>query len=116
MSRWLAERAAWQSEALVAGLLYRVSWYPALVYGAGQVRGDIYRVPQSLLQALDAYEAIQHAPEDEYRREYGRVISVDAGIDAGVEVYEAWLYRYVQSVQGMALLPEGDWLLHLKAD
>lgn len=106
MSAWLAERAVWKGEASVEGVLYRVSWYPALVpaSGAGQVRGDLYRLPASLLPELDVYEDIRQQPDDEYRREQGLVQMMDGSC------HMAWIYWYVQSAKGMRPVPGGDWL------
>lgn len=105
MSSWLSERAVWEGEASVEGALYRVSWYPALVpaSGAGQVRGDLYRLPSSLLPELDAYEDIGPQADDEYRREQGLVQAAGGS-------HMAWIYWYVQTVEGMEPVPGGDWL------
>lgn len=107
MSFWLAERAVWEGSASVEGTLYRVSWYPALASatGAGLVHGDLYRLPASLLPELDAYEDIRQQPTDEYRREQGLVQTADGS-------RMAWIYWYVQTVEGMEPVPGGDWLLY----
>lgn len=106
MSEWLAQLAQWEGEASVQGSLFRVSWYPGLVQGGeGRVRGDLYCLPSvSVLDELDAYEGIQGQPADEYRRMLA-VVETAAGI-----AVQAWVYWFIQPVEGHAFLPEGDWL------
>lgn len=103
MSLWLAQRAVWEGMACVQGDLYRVSWYPALVAGCGQVRGDVYRVPIALLDELDAYEAIQQRPDDEYRRDTAQVKMAAGGY------CKAYVYWYRLPVHGLEKVPDGDW-------
>lgn len=106
-SLWLEQYAVWEGPASLSGDLYRVSWYPALVAGSGTVRGDVYRLPVALLAELDSYEAIRQQPDDEYRRSIGLVTMAQ-----GVEC-EAFIYWYMQSVQGREKVPEGDWLQYM---
>jgi gamma-glutamylcyclotransferase (GGCT)/AIG2-like uncharacterized protein YtfP len=89
--------------ASVQGELYRVSWYPALIPGRGDVRGDVYGVPESLWSELDAFEEAE-GENPEYRRELSTVL-----LDSGIRV-EAWVYWYNRPVTGLRRLPGGDWL------
>jgi gamma-glutamylcyclotransferase (GGCT)/AIG2-like uncharacterized protein YtfP len=48
-------------DGAVAGTLYDLGDYPALILGgSGLVRGEIWRCPVELLPALDRHEAIDH--------------------------------------------------------
>jgi gamma-glutamylcyclotransferase (GGCT)/AIG2-like uncharacterized protein YtfP len=106
-SLWLEQSAVWQGPASLSGDLYRVSWYPALVTGSRIVRGDVYRLPAALLAELDIYEAIRQQPDDEYRRSIG-LVTLAQGVKC-----EAFIYWYVQSVQGLEKVQGGDWLQYV---
>lgn len=105
MSEWLQGQArhlgpAWLPDAE----LHRVSWYPGMVAGTGEVRGDLFLLadPTAALPALDAFEAIQGRDDDEYER---RLCTVRC--EHG-EVVTAWAYWYRRPVQ--ARVASGDWL------
>ncbi len=108
MAAWLAAHAVAEGRAQVAGRLYRVSWYPALVIAgatAGErVQGELFRLPApALLAELDAYEEVRGQPDDEYRRE--RVTVWRDGRPA-----EAWAWVWQREVGGLLRVPGGDWL------
>ncbi len=86
--------------ATVAGRLYRVSWYPALVCDpdGGPVVGELWAVPDTLLPALDAFEG------PEYRRMRVPVDCADA------VTREAWLWEWAAAADGLAIIASGDWL------
>jgi len=81
-------------ETTVAGTIYLLDGYPGFVPVAGEkpVRGDLYSIPESLLEELDEYEG------PAYRR-------VRVMTDCGVE---AWIYRYVASLAGRKVIASGD--------
>lgn len=108
MAAWLAARAVAEGPAQVAGRLYRVSWYPALVTTgatAGErVQGELFRLPSpELLTELDAYEDVRGQPDDEYRRE--RVTVWQEG-----RAVEAWAWVWQPPLDGLERIPGGDWL------
>lgn len=77
--------------------LHRVTWYPALAAGgATAVAGELYRVPDGMIAALDAYEGT----------EYTRV-AVELADGTTAEAY-------VMAAERAALLDviaSGDWRL-----
>lgn len=106
MSHWLASRAHWCGQSRVAGRLYRVSYYPALVRGDGQVRGDLYRLenPELILPVLDSFEEISGQAQDEYER---RLCAVRSG---NGETVRAWVYEYRLPADTLERVSSGDWL------
>ncbi|MDP2225886.1 MAG: gamma-glutamylcyclotransferase family protein [Moraxellaceae bacterium] len=114
MAQWLASVADWQGEGRVAGTLYRVSWYPALVI-AGEgvaadeegVQGDVFRLHEaSALAQLDAFEGVRGSVADEYRRERLAIRMASGEV-------QAWVYVWQQSVSGLKPVKGGDWLQSL---
>ncbi len=106
MSRWLSRHAEWQGEAAVTGCLFRVDWYPGLVAGQGLVKGDVYRLPTpAMLDRLDAFEAINGRPDDEYERRLS-----DVQMSAGGTL-KVWVYWYRQSTERLKRVEGGDWLV-----
>jgi gamma-glutamylcyclotransferase (GGCT)/AIG2-like uncharacterized protein YtfP len=96
--------------ATIPGRLYRVSWYPGVVESAdpGQrVHGEVYALtnPSEALAWLDAYEGI--VADSEEISEYGR-IERPVRLATGEEI-AAWVYLFVKSVSGFALVPDGRW-------
>lgn len=72
--------------------------YPALVPGSGTVIGEVYRIGDGMLPALDAYEG---CPGD-YRRER---IHTPYG--------EAWVYLWDRPAPPVPVVAGGDWLRYL---
>lgn len=111
MAQWLASVADWQGAGSVAGTLYRVSWYPALVIAGdgvaadeGRVQGDVFRLREAAaLAPLDAFEGVQGGAADEYRR-------VQLTIRMASGEVQAWVYVWQQSVTGLEQVTGGDWL------
>jgi gamma-glutamylcyclotransferase (GGCT)/AIG2-like uncharacterized protein YtfP len=98
-----AKLAAATSEgpASIVGRLYAVSWYPALVLtrGGARVRGEVWRIHDpAILDALDAFEG------EDYVREQ-RIVRLDTGARA-----TAHLYRYARPLEGVPLIPSGDYV------
>lgn len=103
------------SRATLPGRLYVVSdaqgraLYPALVPSsdpAAVVRGEVYtlREPAALLERLDAYEGVSVGDPraGEYRREIASVT-----LEGGGRV-RAHVYFYNASVDGLRVVPDGD--------
>ena len=106
MSHWLARCTCWYGQGRITGRLYRVSYYPALQAGDGQVYGDLYRLenPESVFSVLDAFEGIRGWAEDEYERCLSAVL-----LENGESVM-AWVYWYRLSVAALEQVYGGDWL------
>ncbi len=86
-------------EGRIAGRMYRISWYPALVTGGeGSVRGELYTVPDEHLQALDQFEG------PDYRR---RKVSVS--IVSGEET-SAWVWEWTGTLEDAEAIDGDDWL------
>lgn len=98
----------------VAGAIYLIDSNPELVFPAlkldmkGQVVGEVYRVSDTLLKALDAFEGISAHFEEPY--EYRRV-RVNVEMETGVSM-SAWVWEWNSFLGGAKPLPEGDWLLY----
>lgn len=105
MSLWLSGRADWRGPARLRGRLYRVSWYPGVVAGEGEVLGDLYRLHDAAmaLPELDAFEDIRHEVGDEYRRDL-------AAVELEGAEQLAWVYWYLKPVSEEGRVVSGDWL------
>jgi gamma-glutamylcyclotransferase (GGCT)/AIG2-like uncharacterized protein YtfP len=110
MGEKLRGEARLVGEGSIAGRLYRVSWYPALVdadAGKGLVYGEVYALqnPSHALQWLDAYEGIGAHKEarNEYRRAERQVRLLSGG-----EI-TAWVYIYEHDVGSLRPIPGGRW-------
>lgn len=95
--------------ARIRGLLFRVSYYPALVLDkdAGWVVGEVYQLASpAQLARLDAYEECTYPalPEQEYQRLQAQV-ETDAG-----EHLSVWVYAYQRRSEDLALIASGDFL------
>lgn len=88
---------------LIAGRLYDFGRYPGLVAGEGVVRGEIFEVRDaSVMPALDAYE--DYWPDDPERSRYERV-----QVPLLDPRREAWVYRWIGSLDGARPIDSGDW-------
>lgn len=94
------EGGNWLGPATVAGRLYRVDWYPALVLdaAAGPVAGDLFEIPEGQLPQLDDYEG------SEYRRVKAQVLTAEG------ESVEAWAWEWQEDAHGLQLIAGGNWL------
>lgn len=103
--------AEFVGEGFVRGKLYAISWYPGLVVedGAGEVRGDVFRVGSDLLIALDEFEGLSAGEIEgsEYRRVITRVYLHGVSTDEGIE---AWAYEWIGSVDESTRILSGDWM------
>jgi gamma-glutamylcyclotransferase (GGCT)/AIG2-like uncharacterized protein YtfP len=83
--------------------------FPALkLGGASWVKGEVYRVNDSQLAALDDFEGISERHEEPY--EYRRVKAV-VDLDCGEQI-EAWVWEWNGCLDDIKPLPQGDWLLY----
>lgn len=89
-----------EGAARMEGRLYGVAWYPGMTEGAGQVRGEVWRLrePEKLLAALDVFEGADYVRE---RRE--------AVLDDG-RVLAAHVYRFTGDVSRAEAIGSGDFL------
>jgi gamma-glutamylcyclotransferase (GGCT)/AIG2-like uncharacterized protein YtfP len=97
----LEKTASHLGQGAVAGRLYRVAHYPALVKAQAEsenVKGDLFEgISAELLALLDDYEG------DEYAREMVDVVLEDGG------ARQAYVYRYVLSAESLEWIRSGDW-------
>ncbi len=91
----------------IEGRIYKISWYPALVCGGeNAVKGELYRVSEEHLQALDVFEGI--VPGEGESREDRRV-KVEVNLDSG-EKEDAWVWEWIGDLSSVVELDTGDWL------
>jgi gamma-glutamylcyclotransferase (GGCT)/AIG2-like uncharacterized protein YtfP len=98
----------------LSGSIYMIDWNPALTYpalvldGKGEVAGEMYRVSDSQLKALDEFEGIgvDSWRNDEYRR-----VEAALKLNDGAE-QNAWVWEWNSSVQNAIRLEDGNWLSH----
>ena len=97
----------YEGEASAKGRLISLGEYPALLDGAGTVRGEVYSFDDlpAALDVLDDVENFDPAnPESgEYVREARRVVR-----DDGEEI-RAWLYVYNRPRENAPIIQSGDW-------
>jgi len=87
--------------ATAAGLLYDLGDYPGMVKGEGVVHGDLVRIDDERLTAIDAYEECG-GPGALYRREV-----VQAWLSNGIRV-AAWAYFFLHPTDGARAIADGD--------
>jgi gamma-glutamylcyclotransferase (GGCT)/AIG2-like uncharacterized protein YtfP len=91
----------------IAGKIFRIDWYPGLVCGGeSAVKGELYRVSEEHLRALDVFEGI--VPGEGESREYRRV-KVEVTLDSG-EKESAWVWEWIGDLSSAVALDTGDWL------
>lgn len=90
------------------GRLYKISWYPGAVHdekSASRVYGEVYQLfgENNLWKELDEYEDVL-ADENAslYLRRTVPVTLTD------LSVVSCWAYLYNQSLEGLDLIPDGD--------
>jgi gamma-glutamylcyclotransferase (GGCT)/AIG2-like uncharacterized protein YtfP len=93
----------------IAGEIFRIDWYPALVLGGNStVKGELYRMCSEHLRALDEFEGI--VPDEGESREYRRV-KVEVTMDSG-EKESAWVWEWIGDLNSAMALDTGDWLAY----
>jgi gamma-glutamylcyclotransferase (GGCT)/AIG2-like uncharacterized protein YtfP len=82
-------------------LLYNIGAYPGMVEGGGEVVGEVYEIPESLLERLDWVEGVP----DLFRREL-----IEVALENGQTV-PAYVYIYSREIDDECheLIPSGDW-------
>ncbi len=110
------ERVEYLGTARVAGRLYDVGEFPALIAEESSqvdswVTGELYRMhdPESLLATLDVVEGVN----DRYPE---RSLFVRRCIEAkyGEQRLRVWAYVYNQPVAALPQIPDGDYRNHLQ--
>jgi gamma-glutamylcyclotransferase (GGCT)/AIG2-like uncharacterized protein YtfP len=94
------EGAAFVSNGIVRGRMYRIVWYPALILDAvgDLLKGEVFAVGVEQLAALDRFEG------SAYRR-------VKVAVDCGDRIEDAWLWEWQGPVDESRRIASGDWLL-----
>ncbi|MFK7850097.1 MAG: gamma-glutamylcyclotransferase [Akkermansiaceae bacterium] len=108
------EGADFVGAGTIKGSIYMIDWNPQLTYPAlvlddkGLVKGELYRVGEEHLAALDVFEGIgvDSWRNDEYRR-----VETTVYLDSGLEE-ESWIWEWNSTVQNAARLDDGDWLAY----
>lgn len=110
MSRYLAEKADFVSDATYQGILYMIDYYPGVVLSNNQndvVSGELFRLRnEDQMADLDQYEGIGDSFEKpyEYKRE---IVTVK---DENDIIYKTWIYHYAWSVKNRNRISSGDFL------
>ena len=96
--------ATFLTTGTLAGGLYSVGWYPALIEGEeGRVTGEVWELTTpGLMHVLDDYEGLFDDGPPEYERALRRIETPDGPL-------EAWAYLYLHPVDPMQRIPTGDW-------
>lgn len=89
---------------VIRGRLFQVKSWPALVAGAGQVQGDLFRLRHpKLLEKLDAFEHfdLRDLAGSLFIRQRVKLLKPSAN---------AFVYVYNRPTKGLRPVPDGDWL------
>ncbi|MCB2228598.1 MAG: gamma-glutamylcyclotransferase [Desulfarculaceae bacterium] len=90
----------------VSGLLYDLGAYPGLKPGPGLVQGQVFRILNTqVVDILDGFEVC--LPGCPSESEYLRELYPLAGGGG-----QAWVYVFNRPVDGLTLIPGGDWAAH----
>ncbi|MEP4076537.1 gamma-glutamylcyclotransferase family protein [Haloferula sp.] len=109
------EGAEFEGVGLVKGRLYVVDWYPAFVRkgGDGWVEGELWRVSDDQMGALDEFEGSEYRRVRVEARTHRSVKneSWDEALQVGDgEKREAWAWEWIGSVEGLKVIKSGDWM------
>jgi len=109
MNRYLVKHSEYIGNGIFQGRLFMVDDYPGGVDSSDSqdtIKGNVFRLTQvrSVLLNLDVYEDCSpESPQPtEFRREK-RSVRLMTG-----EILECWIYLYNHSVEGLPLIPSGD--------
>jgi len=109
MSVYLEKNAHFIGVGYTPGKLFLVEDYPGLVVGSSfstNVIGDIYGFNEpALWNELDRFEDIGRS--DEYERQ-----EIEA--EVSYQKMSCWAYIYQRDIDGLELIPSGDFLKYLK--
>ena len=102
--------ARFMGAAQVPGRLVDVGRYPGLLFGEGQVNGEVYEVDDAHLARLDVVEAM--VPGDRAASQYWREeVTVVGGPLKGQSVQT---YVYNRPVEGCTPIPHGDYRRYIR--
>ena len=102
--------ARFMGAAQVPGRLVDVGRYPGLLFGEGQVKGEVYEVDDAHLARLDVVEAM--VPGDRAASQYWREeVTVVGGPLKGQSVQT---YVYNRPVEGCTPIPHGDYRRYIR--
>ena len=95
-ANWMLQRSTFLRQVDLPGfVMYDLGAFPAVVPGYGAVRGELWHVPEDVLERLDRYEGVPTL----YRRERIRVGQSDA-----------WMWVWAGDVPAKArMVPDGTW-------
>lgn len=98
------------ADGVTFGTLYDLGPYPGLrLIGGNKIIGEVYRVDDETLSALDAYEGCY--PESPAQSDYHRR-PVCITIEDGASI-DCWIYEIVESLTvGCPVISAGDWIRH----
>jgi gamma-glutamylcyclotransferase (GGCT)/AIG2-like uncharacterized protein YtfP len=92
----------------IAGALYDLGDYPALVRGDGSVLGELYEIIDTqVLALLDWFEQYDENDLDGSAYHRLRVRLLDPAVDA-------WVYLYNRDLNDVPPIPTGDWRHYLR--
>ncbi len=106
---WMLEDADFLGLGIIEGVMFNVSWFPAVVAGDGYVIGELYRINDYHVRALDDFEGYHEHQEEEslfIRRE------VEVRLFADGYHVRAFCYLY-NSDTGAERIPCGDYRRYL---
>ncbi len=96
-------------EGKISGRMYKIDWYPALLCGGETyVKGELYRLGDEMLLALDRFEGI--TPDATEPRDYRRV-KTEVNLSSGAAEV-AWVWEWAGDVTGAKKLDGEDWLAY----
>ena len=104
-ARYLGTKARYLGTGDTAGDLWRVTWYPAMTFGGGRVKGEVYQIGDPRVWSeLDEYEAcdLERPETSEYTRKV-----VNVRLDDAREI-SAWCYFYLGKTGGLVRIASGD--------
>ena len=94
-SHWMTNAQFLGNYDLEGYALYDLGYYPAVVAGEGSIHGEVYRIDAEILSELDELK--------DNGGDYKRVL-------VPTSYGSAWMYLYLQSVDGLKRIESGDWL------
>lgn len=99
--------------ATLYGRLHDLGWYPGLVLdpAGGEVKGDLYAIPEMLLPVLDRYEgcSVSDSEPHEYQRLLSSVVTSDGALCS------AWVYEMQRDISDLPHIECGDWIKYCAA-
>ena len=105
--QWLQEHANFLGKGFTKGALYKVDYYPGMIQGDGEVKGEVYQLhePEERLRILDEYEDyFPDRPEESlYIREKGEVTLFDSR-----QSQQCWMYIYNKEIAEFPRYPNDE--------